>query len=198
MSRRYDPHRLRTQLRAIHLSQVYRVIHSRYAKTPLGAVPTPSRFSDPQKQYALLYALEAVRCSFWEAVVRQRLTYRTHRTIAYSDVAQRWIVALHSTATLLLIDLRDDGPIRIGAPTAVAHDARHHAGRALSAAVHAHLPEADGFLYTSRFTGHACVAVFDRAFDRLAVLASMPLIEHTDFLDALDDYEIQLTLPPGG
>ena len=39
-----------------------------------------------------------------------------------------------------LIDLRGDGPVRIGAPSAVAHDDNHAAGRALSAAVHAGFP----------------------------------------------------------
>ena len=33
---------------------------------------------------------------------------------------------------LSLVDLRGDGPIRIAAPTAVAHDANHAAGRSLS------------------------------------------------------------------
>ena len=42
--------------------------------------------------------------------------------------------AIRSTGPLSLVDLRGDGPIRIAAPTAVAHDANHAAGRSLSAA----------------------------------------------------------------
>ena len=87
--------------------------------------------------------------------------------------------------------------MRIGAPSAVAHDGNHAAGRALSAAVHAGVPEADGFLFTSRFTGDACVAVFDRAISKLRTLSIDELVRHAGFLDTLDDYDIELTEPPG-
>ena len=79
----------------------------------------------------------------------------------------------------------------------MAHDGNHAAGRALSAVVHAGMPEADGFLFASRFTGDSCVAVFDRAFGKLRVLGAGELIRHAEFLDALDDYDIVLTEPPG-
>lgn len=103
---------------------------------------------------------------------------------------------LTSTEALPLVDLRGDGPIRVGAPTAVAHDRNHAAGRALATAVHDTLPDADGFLYQSRFTGHDCVAVFDRAIRRLKVLNIRPLVTHPDLLAALDDYQVVLTEPP--
>ena len=87
--------------------------------------------------------------------------------------------------------------MRVGAPSAVAHDGNHAAGRTLSAAVHAVLPEADGFLFASRFTGDTCVAVFDRPFGSLRVLGAAELVRHVEFLDALDDYGIVLTEPSG-
>ena len=87
--------------------------------------------------------------------------------------------------------------MRIGAPSAVVDDGNHAAGRALSAAVHAGVPEADGMLFASRFTGDTCVAVFDRAFDRVRALGVAELMRHVEFLDALDDYGIVLTEPPG-
>ena len=112
-----------------------------------------------------------------------------------ADVTNRLVVTLCSTETLALVDLRGDGPIRIAAPTAVTHDSNHVAGRALSGATYANVPEADGFLFQSRFTGHVCIAVFDRALVKLSSLAISLLIEHADFLDALDDYDIILTEP---
>ena len=102
------------------------------------------------------------------------------------------MITLYTGEPLSLVDLRDDGPIRIGAPTAVAHDANHVAGRALSAATYAGVPEADGFVYRSRFTGDACVAVFDRAIAKLAVRDVAALVEHPRFADILIDYEITL------
>lgn len=112
-----------------------------------------------------------------------------------SDVADRMLVVLHSELPVTLVDLREDGPVRIGAPPAVAHDTNHAAGRALSAAVHAGVPEADGFLWQSRYTGHACVAVFDRAVSKLALSRVVPLITVEQFWQVLDDYDIAVTTP---
>lgn len=93
------------------------------------------------------------------------------------------------------MDLREDGPIRIGTPPDVVHDSNHLEGRSLSADVYAHLPDADGFLYHSRFTGDLCCAIFDRAFDKLDTLTVRPLTQHADFWNALNDYDITLTIP---
>lgn len=147
MSVGYNPARIRGQLRAVWIERMFRLIHRKHRRRPLGAVPAPSRFSDPAGQYAVLYAAEAVRCSFWEALARNRFTRRKRRELPRGDVEARLVVSLRSTEALQLVDLRGDGPIRIAAPTAVAHDTNHAAGRALSSATHADIPEADGFLF---------------------------------------------------
>ena len=175
MTGEYDRELLRSRLRDVRLGRVFRVIHRDRRPTPLRAAPAPSRFSDPQGRYAVLYASEAVRCAFWEVLGRNRFTRRRRRELPRTEAEARLVVSIRSTELLTLIDLRGDGPVRIGAPSAVAHDGNHAAGRALSAAVHANLPEADGFLFPSRFTGHACVAVFERAFGKLTALASPTL-----------------------
>ena len=192
----YDRELLCSRLRDVRLARVFRVVHRDYRSTPLGPAPAPSRFGDPQGRYAVLYASETVRCAFWETLGRNRFTRRRRRELPRTEAEARLVVSIRSTEPLALIDLRSDGPVRIGAPSAVAHDGNHAAGRALSAEVHANLPEADGFLFPSRFTGHACLAVFDRAFDRLAAFDIADLVGHVDFLDALDDYDIVLTKPP--
>ena len=141
--------------------------------------------------------LDAVRCAFWETLGRNRFARRGRRELPRIEVEARLVALIGSTGTLGLIDLRGDGPVRIGAPSAVAHDGNHAAGRALSAAVHAGVPEADGFLFASRFTGDTCMAVFDRAFGKLRLLGIDELVHHAGFLEALDDYDITLTEPPG-
>ncbi len=93
---------------------------------------------------------------------------------------------------LLRSRLRD---IRLGRVFRVIH--RDRRSTPLGAAVHAGRPEADGFLFPSRFTGDTCVAVFDRSFGKLAALDIADIAGHVDFLDALDDYDIVLTGPPG-
>ena len=78
-----------------------------------------------------------------------------------------------------------------------AYDGNHGTGRALSGAVHGDVPEADGFLFASRFTDDSCVAIFERAFGRLRESGIAELIRHVGFLEALDGYDILLTAPPG-
>ena len=193
----YDPDRLRSRLSAIGLGHIFRVIHRDRRSTPLGAAPAPSRFSDPRERYAVLYASDAVRCAFWETLGRNCFARRRRRELPRTEVEARLVVSIASTEALSLVDLRGDGPVRIGAPSAVAHDGNHAAGRALSAAaVYAGVPEADGFAYSSRFTGDTCVAVFDRSFGKLKLLRTDELVRHAVFLDPLDDYGIVLTEPP--
>ena len=192
----YDPELLRSRLRGIQLDRVFRIIRRDHRATPLGAAPAPSRFSDPQECYAVLYASESVRCAFWETLGRNRFARRQRRGLPRAEAESRLVVTIRSTGPLDLIDLRGDGPVRIGAPSAVTHDGNHAAGRALSAAVHAGVPEADGFLFPSRFTGDASVAVFGRAFGKLEALDVAELVRHADFLEALEDYDIVLTKPP--
>lgn len=195
MTRGYSSRRIRAQLRTLPIEQVCRVIRTRHKSRPLGVVPAPSRFSDRDDQYGVLYAAQNVRTSFLEAVVRSRFDRRPDREIPIDEVAAKSIVWINSVADLNLVDLRGDGPTRIGAPTAVSHDADHAAGRALSAAVYAEIPEADGFLYNSRFTGDLCMAVFDRAIEKLITTMAIPLVDSADFHEALEEYGITLTRP---
>lgn len=197
MTRGYDADRIRSRLVPIELDRVFRVIRRMHVETPLGAVPAPSRFSDPNGRYSILYASEAVRSSFWETLVRNRFDRRKRRELPRSEVEDRLVVEIRSTVPLSLVDLRGDGPIRIAAPTAVAHDADHAAARSLSAETYHQVPEADGFLFQSRFTGHRCVAVFDRAASKLETLSITPLTAYADFHQALEDYAVRLVRPAG-
>ena len=197
MTRGYRPELLQSGLSNFHLLSAYRIIDRRHSTTPLGAIPTRSRFSDPGRHYSVLYAAGTIRCAVWEVLVRNRFARRGARLLPRADVEARVVVSIISSRHLSLIDLRNDGAVRIGAPPAVAHDGNHAAGRALSRAVHALVPEADGFIFKSRFTGHDCFAVFERAFHKLLAIDVRSLTMHADFLDALDDYDIRLTAPPG-
>ncbi len=111
--RGYDADRLRSALRAVRLDGVFRVIHRSHRTTPLAAVPTPSRFSDPEARYAVLYAADSVRCAFWETLGRNRFVRRRQRAMPRSEVEARLVVSIHSEGDLLLVDLRGDGPVRV-------------------------------------------------------------------------------------
>ncbi len=58
------------------------------------------------------------------------------------------------------------------------------------------VPEADGFLFASRFTGDSCAAMLERAFGRLRATGIDEFVRHAEFLEALDEYDIELSGPP--
>ena len=104
------------------------------------------------------------------------------------------VVSISCDEPPALVDLRADKPVCIGAPSAVAPDGNHAAGRSLSGAVHGGVPEADGFMFASRFTGDSCVAIFERAYGRLWASGIAELVRHVEFPEALDDYDQRSTI----
>ena len=126
----------------------------------------------------------------WSVACQYRFARRRRRILAFREAEPIVVVTLYTIGPLSLVDLRHDGSMRIGASTAVTHDADHRAGQSLSAATYSNVSEADGFVYQSRFTGHMCMAVFDRAIAKLAVSDMTGLVRHPKFADVLIDYEI--------
>lgn len=192
MSRGYAAKDIQERIRTVRLDEAYRLIHNRHQDRPLGTIPTPSRFSDPLRGYSVLYATQSMRCAVWEGLTRDRFARRRRRILAFREAEPIMVVTLRTIKPLSLVDLRHDGPVRIGAPTAVTHDANHRAGQSLSAATYANVPDADGFVYQSRFTGHTCVAIFDKAIGKLAVRDVTGLVQHPKFADVLIAYKITL------
>jgi hypothetical protein len=67
---RYDPERIRSQLRTVRIERMFRLIPTKHRRRPLGAVSAPSRFSDPAGKYAVLYAAKQCGAAFgrlWRA-----------------------------------------------------------------------------------------------------------------------------------
>ena len=48
MSRGYAAKGIRERIHTVRLDEAYRLIRRRHRDRPLGTIPTPSRFSDPQ------------------------------------------------------------------------------------------------------------------------------------------------------
>ena len=95
-------------------------------------------------------------------------------------------------ARLRLLDLRQDGCVKLGAPTDAVNARSHAAGRALGRAIHADHKDVDGLLFSSRLTGADAYAVFDRALAKLDASASALLQDHPALPNVLSEYGIQL------
>jgi hypothetical protein len=65
---------------------------------------------------------------------------------------------------LTLLDLTGAAAYELGIDSDANRARAHASGQAMSAAVHAEMPEVDGILFNSRLTTGNCVAVYDRAF----------------------------------
>ena len=165
--------------------------HRAHRGTPLLAVPAASRFSDPQAGYAVLYTAETVSFAFWETLGRNRFAWRWRRELPRTEAEAALVVSIACDALLVLVDLRGDGPVRIGAPSAVADDGNPVAGRGPR-----RRSRGEGIVFASRLTGDSCVAIFERAFGRLRATGIGELVRHAELLEALDEYHIVLTRPP--
>ena len=197
MSRRQYPlERIRTVLVETALSSGWRIFPSRNLDTPLGTVPADSRFCSRAAGYGVLYAASEFATAFVETAIRDRFTGRPSREIAIREITARSWARLESIPglTLTLLDLREDGCAKIGAPTDVVNARNHAAGRAFATAIHVQHPDIDGLVYRSRLTGSDAYAVFDRAIAKLHTLETGQLAHHPALPGVLKDYGIRLVV----
>ncbi len=103
----------------------------------------------------------------------------------------------HCARPLSLTVLRNDGPIRVGAPMVDVPDANRAVGRAPLSTICEQIPEADGFLFHSRFTGGVSVAVLGRAIGGPAISQVMSPVEIAGFPEAPKARDIVPAEPPG-
>ena len=187
--------RIEAQIRTFRIASMFRVIKQRHAATPINAIPVPSRFSDPAGNYAVLYGAETVPCSLWEAVVRNSLTRRLPRVIPKT---RHYFQA--GRVVPISAGFESCGPPRGWTNPYWCSPGccpRLEPPRRPFIILGCLCPSSRRrwILYHSRFTGHWCGAIFDRAFDKLDTLAVRPLTQHADLWNALNDYDITLTRP---
>lgn len=89
----------------------------------LGFGKTPSRFSDPRRRvpttrFGVLYCGSTLKVYFVEAVLRdQRDGYVGDLPLDEIELARRSYATIEVTDGLSLVDLRGDGPVRMGVPS---------------------------------------------------------------------------------
>ena len=168
---------------------MYRVIDNVHKHTPLAFVALTARFSDPRpivtpgERFRTLYAGETVACAIWEAVVRDSMVQTERVYIPARALCARTMVEIAWNEPLRLLDITGNHYLRINAGTEVTKGADHAPGRQLSGQLFADCPECDGIVYDSRYTGHRCLMLYQRAADKLnpqsrvAPLTDHPLIQ---------------------
>lgn len=185
-------------LATLAVGDIYgRIFASRFPD-PLGIGKAPSRFSDPRRRkpanrFGVLYLGSSLKVCFVEAILRDQADGRTGDVLLdEGELRARTFATLKVDAALTLIDLRGDGPLRMGVPSDVARGARQTLARKWSLAFHDHAASVDGIIYPSRLNGETNLAIYDRAIRKLSVRASAPLIDDPSLAAVLRDLKIGL------
>lgn len=192
----YPVDRIKDVLSKTKLPPSYRIIPGRHIETPLGTAPSDSRFCAKADGFTVLYASPDFATAFIETVVRDRFTHKRQREVLLKEVTERtWVLlATKPRSKLRLLDLRDDGCVRLGAPTDAVNARNHSAGRAFGRAIYEEHEYVDGLLFSSRLTGPDVYVVFDRALKRLDVSDTGALSRHGDLPDVLARHKISLVV----
>lgn len=163
---------------------------------PLGFGKTPSRFSDPRRRVAanrfgVLYLGATLKVCFLEAILRDnRNGVVGDFPIDENDLRSRQVATIVGVRPLQVVDLRGDGPVRMGIPSDVVSASSQTLARAWSLALHDHPAHVDGILYPSRLNEQHNVAIFDRAISALTCSARVPLLRARGIAATLDDLRV--------
>ncbi len=168
-----------------------RLYRDRYPD-PLGFGLGPSRFSDPRigdpgvKPYGVVYLGRTLKVCLIEAIVRDRGdAHLGPLPVALSELEHTTCAEIAPRAPLSLVDLRGDGPVKMGIPTDAVRAADPSLGQAWALAIHEHTAAPDGIIYPSRFDGETNVALFNRALSNVRSRSVGPLLERRAELAAL-------------
>ena len=164
---RYPRERIEARLHSSALASAYRILGLAHLEEPL-RISRPLRDFATAIGYGVLYAAVSFRPAFlklWYAIALHVVPGASCRSRPSGTC---WAhIATKANHGLKLLDLRGSGCVEIGrrrrsCPTLAA-------GQSLGRAVYEEHRDVDGFIYSSRLTGEICIAVFDRAVDKLTV-----------------------------
>ena len=181
--------------RRIAIGRTYGRINRASFPDPLGFGYNPTRFSDPKKQFGVIYLGDGLAVCFLEAVLRdQRNGVVGDYPIGMSELTSRTYANIGTVAPLKLIDLTGDKKVQMGIPTDVTNASDQTLGRLWSQAIHDHPAGVDGIVYDSRLSKKLNLAIYDRALPKMRCLLSVPLVEATELPFVLNRYKVAIAL----
>lgn len=178
--------------------ELYRRIWLAGYPDPLGYGKGRSRFSDPRRRieanrFGVLYLGSSLKVCFLEAILRdQRDGVVGTVPLGKTVLVDRAAAAVVPTRDLRLLDLRGDGPVRMGIPSDVAGGTDQTLARAWSVAFHEHPQAIDGIIYPSRLNGEHNLAIYGRAVPTLRCVGTVPLLRAKGLVGVLRDFKVAL------
>lgn len=165
-----------------------------------------NRYDDPAGNYGVLYLGMDLPTALMESVFHQHRWHETAaRVLSMAEVERRLVRVVGVVRPLRLADLTAPGVMSacLGLNLEQLSSRGAVLTQRLSSTLHAlsdadGVPVFDGILYPSRnnYPGR-CVALFERAADRIVLLADIPLVEHVHWPDFVRTYDIALRPVPG-
>jgi RES domain len=150
----------------LDVTDYVRIVRRAYKERPLGMGLGKSRFSSPTDAFRLLYLAQETRTSIAEVIIRDRFQDRAKRELLREEFDDYSIAAMRNKDALELVDLRGMGASALGVPTDAVRGRNHRPGRRFSQRIYDET-ELDGIVYMSRITNAECIAVYDRAVEKL-------------------------------
>ena len=182
-------------LKTIPAGEVWRRMYETRFPDPLGWGPGLSRFSDPTGHaFGVVYLGSSAKAAFVETLLRDAADGRGDDFVLdMAEIDKRSLASIRVKDPLRLVDLTEDGRLRMGVPSDVAGASDQTLARAWSAAIHAHADRPDGVYYGSRLNGQSCIALYDRALTKLEATATPRLWDcDVELAAILDDLDIAL------
>lgn len=175
-----------------HPRNYVRVMRSVYANTPMGLGFGESRFSSPVQAFKILYVAKDVGTSIAETIIRDNFEGQPTREIEDAALEEWSYTEFSADVPLKVLDLRSDGAFRLGITTDVSRAKGHHDGQVLSENIY-HNFDIEGLLFTSRFTASPCLAVYERAVDKLkGDPTAVPITRHPNLISVLSGLNIKV------
>lgn len=190
--------RVDLDLATIPVGEVYQRIFLSRFPDPLGFGKTPSRFSDPRRRvsanrFGVLYLGSSLKVCFLEAMLRDRRNGQVgDYPIEETELRARVVAHIAPSRPLTLVDLRHDGPVRMGIPTDVVRASSQTLSRVWSLAFHDHPAKVDGVIYPSRLNDEVNLAIYERAVPALRTVQKAALILAPGFASILNDLKVAL------
>jgi RES domain-containing protein len=173
-----------------------RVIPAAHAATPLGMGLSHTRFSSPDRTFRLIYLARDLATAIAETIVRDRFEDATERVLDHSEIEEWAVAEVSAPSSLVVLDLRTTGLLRLGVSTDATRAKAHREGQQLSKAVY-NAFAVDGLLYSSRLTSAECLAVYDRAVEvKLVSTRAVNLVRHPDLIPALKSIGVAIRSAP--
>ena len=119
--------------------------------------------------FGVIYVAADLATALYEVVIRDRFDVNPSRVLVPSNYRACIAANISSAQPLTILDLTDGNAVRYGVPTDVIRYSVHTDGQRFSEFTYRNMPAVDGLLYRSRLTERLCIAIYDRAHDKLVV-----------------------------